>query len=249
MSIKFAVVYEADADFTIATQLADRVLVEAIEWLEEDQLDLQRTWLAEISGGMRTTWKSIKKLAREAGVRAHGHFDGAPGLPDATAARKAIEFLLVKVPDLHAILLIRDQDDQPERKAGLEQARRENRHPQVQIVIGLANTERECWVLSGFDPENEDERQTLDKERQALGFNPCLRSHELTACKNDAALKSPKRVLKLLTNDTRERQERAWQVTSLAVLRERGTENGLSAYLDEVKQRLTPLILGHRVKK
>jgi hypothetical protein len=33
MSVRFAVVHEADADFQTATELADRVLVEAIDWL------------------------------------------------------------------------------------------------------------------------------------------------------------------------------------------------------------------------
>ena len=38
MSTRFAVVHEAGADFQTATELADRVLVEAIEWLDEDLL-------------------------------------------------------------------------------------------------------------------------------------------------------------------------------------------------------------------
>jgi hypothetical protein len=86
MSLQFAVVHEAPADFTTATELADRVLLEAIDWLDEDQLAYQRSWLAEIAGSRRLTWKAIKKLAREAGVRSHGHFDDEPILPDAAAA-------------------------------------------------------------------------------------------------------------------------------------------------------------------
>src|SRR4051812_29936622 len=39
MSVRCAVVHEAEADFQTATELADRVLVEAIEWLDEDLLD------------------------------------------------------------------------------------------------------------------------------------------------------------------------------------------------------------------
>jgi malonyl CoA-acyl carrier protein transacylase len=243
MSLKFAVVNEAAADFAIATDLADRQLVESIDWLEADQLEHQRTWIAEL-GGYRTTWKEIKRLSREAGVRAHGHFDGAPGLPDAAAARKAIEFLLTNLPDLHAIVLIRDQDDQPERKGGLEQARQANRH-NVVIVIGLAIVERECWVLSGFEPQDEAERQLLDNECKGLGSNPCLQSHELTACKKDSALRSPKRVLKVLAGDNLEREQRCWKDTKLEVIKARGTENGLTDFLSEVQTRLVPLISGH----
>src|SRR4051812_13069082 len=118
MSQRFAVVHEAEADFQIATELADRVLVEAIEWLDEEILPGQREWVAQDAGGRRLTWKAIPHLAREAGIRAHGHFDGEPILIDAAAARRAILYLLWAVPDLKAVLLIRDQDDQPERRAG-----------------------------------------------------------------------------------------------------------------------------------
>ena len=71
------------------------------------------------------------------------------------------------------------------------------------IVIGLAITERECWVISGFDPGDDDETQKLEDEKQNLGFDPCERSHDLTACKNDRAKRSPKRVLSVLTGEQR----------------------------------------------
>jgi hypothetical protein len=150
MSLRFAVVHEAEADFRTATDLADRVLVEAIDWLEETPFDSQRKWLRNSSGGQPLTWKAIKHLARDAGIRAHGHFDGQAGQPDAVAARRAILFLRREYSDLAAIVLIRDQDDQPSRRQGLEQAANEA-HAGVPIVIGLAIVERECWVISGFE--------------------------------------------------------------------------------------------------
>jgi hypothetical protein len=243
MSLPFAVVHEASADFTTGTELADRVLIEAIDWLEEDQLAYQRAWLNETASGRRLTWKGIKQLAREAGVRSHGHFDGKPGFADAAAARRAIEYLLTAFPDLKAIVLLRDQDDEPERKAGLEQARNQD-HSGIPVVIGLAVVERECWAVSGFEPRDEGESFRLDTEKSSLGFDPRLRSHELTACKDDNAVHSPKRVLGKLTENNRDRERHCWKETSLAVLRERGGENGLGTYLHEVRERLAPLI-GH----
>jgi hypothetical protein len=243
MSVRFAVVHEAGADFQTATELADRVLVEAIEWLDEDLLADQREWLAETAGGDRLTWKGIKQLARDAGIRVHGHFDGEPGLPDAAAARRAILFLLTTVPDMNAIVLIRDQDDEPERRAGLGQARSQD-HSGIAIVVGLAIVERECWVVSGFEPQDEVESSLLDAERRTLGFDPRLRSHDLTACKNDNAVRSPKRVLRELTRNDRDRERSCWREVPLNVLRDRGGENGLAAYLQEVRDRLAPLI-GH----
>jgi hypothetical protein len=107
-SQRFAVVHEAEADFLTATELADKVLVEAIDWLDEEMLPYQRDWVAEAPVGRRLTWKALKQLAREAGVPARGHFDGKPGEPDAAAARRAIRYLLAAVPELKAILLVRD---------------------------------------------------------------------------------------------------------------------------------------------
>jgi hypothetical protein len=51
MSLRFAVVYEAEPDYRIATELADRVLVDAIDWLDEELLARQREWLAQTAGG------------------------------------------------------------------------------------------------------------------------------------------------------------------------------------------------------
>jgi hypothetical protein len=243
MSQRFAVVHEAEADFDTATELADRVLVESIDWLEEHQIAHQREWVEQAPGSRRLTWKTIPQLAREVGIRAHGHFGGEPGEADAAAARRAILYLLATVPDLKAILLIRDQDDQPGRRDGLEQARRHD-HSGAVIVIGLAVVERECWVISGFDPRDEEETSRLAAERQHLGFDPRHRSHELTACKDDRAPRSPKRVLRTLCGMDRDRERHCWSKVTLDVLRERGVENGLTAYLHEIRDRLAPLI-GH----
>jgi hypothetical protein len=244
MTKRFAVVCEAEADFRTATELADRVLVEAIDWLDPDQLLYQRSWEGADAAGQLLTWKAIKRLAREAGIKPHqGHFQGEPGLPDAAAARRAIDYLLNEFLQLDAILLVRDQDDEPERRGGLEQARGVN-HSGIVIVVGLAVVERECWLISGFEPLDDSESSRLQDERRTLGFDPRERSHDLTACKNDNALRSPKRVLRELSGDDRERERRCWMETLLEVLRERGSENGLAAYLREVRDRLAPMI-GH----
>lgn len=241
MSLRIAVVYEADADLRTGTELADRALVEAIHWLEADQLPYQRDWIGKL-GQEQLTWKSIPRLARAARIRAHGHIDGNPLEADAGAARRAILYLKAAFEELDGIVLLRDQDDQPERRLGLEQARSDHRGPT--IVVGLAIVEREAWVLAGFVPEDAQEQARLDAERQTLGFFPHERSHELTAGKDDAAKRSPKRVLQVLSGGDRDRERRCWNETPLARLRERGTENGLCDFLDEVRDRLAPLI-GH----
>lgn len=241
MSQRFAVVHEAEADFHTATELADRVLIEAIDWLDESLIAEQREWVGTVPVERRLTWKAIPQLARAAGIRAHGHFDEKPGEADAAAARRAILYLLATIPELKAVLLIRDQDDQPERRIGLDQARGQD-HSGTVIIVGLAVVERECWVISGFDPQDEAETARLEAERTTLGFNPCERSHELTACKNDHAPRSPKRILRQLSGNSGDRERRCWTDTPLDRLRERGSGNGLTSYLHEIRDRLAPLI-------
>jgi hypothetical protein len=201
MSQRFAVVHEAEADFHTATELADRVLMEAIDWLDEHSIAYQREWIGMVPVDRRLTWTTIKHLAHDIGIRVRGNFDGEPEKPDAAAARRAILYLKEAIPDLKAILLIRDQDDEPERRIGLEQARGQV-HGGTVIVVGLAVVEREAWVISGFDPLDDAETARLAAERQALGFDPRHRSHELTACKDDQATRSPKRVLRQLSGTT-----------------------------------------------
>jgi hypothetical protein len=244
MTFRFAVVHEAEADFATATELADREVLEAVnDWLDEHLLESQREWVGQTPTGERLTWSNLKRLALAAGVTPMGHFGREPAFPDARAARRAIEYLIQEMSGLSAIVLSRDQDDEPERRKGLDQAR-EHDHSGMVIVIGFAVVEREAWVISGFEPQDAGETARLDAERAYLGFHPCERSHELTACKDDAAKRSPKRVLHALSNGDHDRQRRCWTETSLAVLRTRGVENGLATYLREVRERLAPLI-GH----
>jgi len=239
--VQLAVVFEADADRIIATELADRVVIDAIEWLDDTMLDAQRSWTTEVDG-RQLRWKAIKRMARQRGLHIHGHFNGEPGLPDAAAARRAILLLKSEFAGLDAIVLIRDADKQGVRKAGLDQARKV--FESMTVAIGLAIPEREAWVICGFEPVDEDETELLKQERATLGFDPRLRSHELTATNDDRAQKSPKRVLKTLTGDSTERERPCWQNTPLATLHERGKENGLGDYLADVVSKIVPLIGG-----
>lgn len=238
-----AVVCEARADVLISTELADRVLLWEVDWLESELLISQRTWIRE-SNGTELLWKHIKSLARPLGIKIHGHFDGRPGLPDASIARRAI-LLLKRLFDPEAILLIRDADKQAERLDGLNQAR-DHFAGEPKIVIGVADPEREAWVIAGFEPYDDEERKLLEIERKNLGFDPRVRSHELTATNDDQAKKSPKRVLKVLTCGSVEREKPCWQKTDLGTLESNGRENGLAPFLIELKQHLVPLITGQQ---
>ena len=243
MTRKFVVIHEAQADIATATEIADRVLLDTVDWLDHP-LDDHRRWIGEESPGKHLSWQAIPTFARELGMRVHGHFDGDAGLPDAKAARRAITYVLSQLANIEAILLIRDVDDQLKRRDGLKQARRDHKSG-CEIVVGVAIIERENWVICGFEPVDDAERAKLESETQTLGWDPRLRSHDLTAGKDDNAPKSPKRVLRALTDGNRDREQDCWKPTPLATLRERGKENGLADYLDEIRDYLVPIFTGH----
>lgn len=236
------VVCEADADRRTATGLADRVLCHEIEWLDPESLDLHRRWQGLKERSPYLEWRRTATLARERGLRPHGHFDGRPGAPDAYAARRALLLLAMetKIPD--AVLLIRDSDGEMERRTGLEQARAERAWP-FPVILGLAHPKRECWVLAGFEPRNDAERERLANARRSLGFDPRSNAQRLLASQ-PGALSDAKRVLSDLTLGSFDREAACWMECDLRVLRELGEATGLTAYLDEILERLVPIFAG-----
>lgn len=241
----FAVVCEADADFRTASELAERELCAAADWLEDYLKDCP-LWF-EFPGGRRyLLWTDVSKVAAANGVRPHpqGHFGDEPAQPDAHAARRALLLLKRLVPELQGVLLIRDDDRQPARRLGLEQARA-HAAAELPVAVGLAHCNRECWVLAGFDPQDDAEQARLAELRGELGFDPRHRAHELSARKVEDK-RNAKRVLAALTRGEPEREERCRSEMPLDVLRSRGAHSGLTEFLDEIRDLLAPVVVGKR---
>lgn len=237
---ELGVVCEARSDRDTACALADRVLVDAIDWLDEALLDTQRSWRGLTPGEPFLRWASVKAEATRAGLRGlFGHFGNKPAEPDALMARRALLLFVGAEPRPQAVMLIRDSDADERRRIGLEQARDEKSWP-FEVVIGVAEPKRECWVLAGFDAK-ESEEDALRQEEQRLSFHPVREAHRLTArehgAKNDA-----KKALDALTSGRLEREEECLRATSLEVLRERGRNVGLTSFLSEVHERLVPMM-------
>jgi len=150
--------------------------------------------------------------------------------------------LLSQRPD--AVILMRDADLQDQgRRRGLEQARQEHelrgRSPNV-VVIGLAVPKREAWVLVGFDPLDDEEREALASEQRRLGFDPTRRPHQLTASKHGAEHDIKVCVSALAIDQSRE--VACYSSRSISELRERDKGIGLSGYLNEVLDRICPIL-------
>ena len=246
--MRLLVFCEAEGDFRTASGLVDRVLhEEGPTWVADlmgTHAEAIREWIGDGRGATFFDVHDLRHHEKRLGVLVpQGHFDGKPRAPDAGMARRAFAITreLRKREAVDAVLLVRDMDHQgKERRAGLDQARTEAlRWASFAIVLGWADPMREAWVLAGFEPESDDEREQLRTLREELGFHPCEAAHELGA-RNEQAKRSPKRVLGELTAGDPDREARCWTHTPLDRLRARGVHSGLRAFLDEVKHHLVP---------
>jgi hypothetical protein len=220
------------------TSLLDRCLVEDIEWLEAEHIEHLRSWRGIEPGTELTAWKHVTALAKVHRVVPMGFFDNNPGEHDARMVRRALLlFAKLEMPDL--VVLVHDADDKPERRVGFEQARSGTPMPE-RIVIGIANPEREAWVIAGFVPCDEQEQGALASERQRLGFDPTLHPHELRG----NGKRSSKTALANLMGDDDQREHRCLTEPPLAHLRQRGEHTGLASFLDEIHERVVPVISG-----
>jgi hypothetical protein len=243
VAVSIAVVCEAPADQRTGCDLADRVFCRDVPWIEDAWLNHVRHWRGIGDNDQCLTWAEVKSLARSLGLRVHGHYQGVPATHDAHAATKALRLLLEMERPPDAVILLRDTDQDPNRRIGLEQARSAS-DLAGRIVIGLAHPTRECWVLVGFEPQDEQEIARLEELRNELGFDPTEKAQRLTGKRGVAS--NAKRVLSDLTADNHERQRDCWRTTALDVLVKRGGNVGLTDYLDEVRDRLIPLLTAHR---
>lgn len=242
------VVVEDRSDAEIATKLAERVLVEVVDWLEPEQLPYCIQWRGFKENTPFSNWKTdvknADKIATEAGLRmpkTRGHSAGSPLQPDGASARKAIiltQILQRKQPEIKAVLLIRDLDNQPMRRAGLEQARQEMpKDLPLQIILGMADPKREAWVLNGFIAQTQTEEQSLSEIQTKICFDPCEDAHKLRSLTTDSdQSRNIKKVLEQLTQNCYEREQKCWEDTPLDILRQRGSKTGLREYLAEVAE-------------
>lgn len=240
----FAVVCEAAADLDLSAGLADKVFCQEVDWIEPEGLKRLRTWRGLSEGESHLEWHWVGKLAQQQGLKAHGHFLGEPGTLDAAIARKALLLLARTDRPPDAVVLARDSDGFDERRKGLGQARKDFPWP-FEVVLAVAHTKRECWILAGFEPRSESETNALTDLHQELGFDPRLQAEELTAAEPQAK-RNAKRVLEHLMGGSREREEDCWRNCNLDVLAERGRLTGLAEYLEEVRSRLVPIFTTRR---
>lgn len=257
--VRIVVVAEAEADRRMVCGLIDRKIAHhAPDWFDRDdaaaQLDALRVWCGLEPGVLFTRWNSLKYLSQPGsdkapGLRALG-FGPLQGQGyDRPSMRKALIHFKLMQPPADALVISRDLDGQhtDERRASLEEGASEINSDGVCICLAIQNPMREAWLLNGFDLKTPTERKVFESERAAIGFDPCCQAERLSTA-DESALRSAKRVLRVLSGDNREREEACWLESEWPVLRERGLKTGLTAFLDAVKDRLVQLVTGEPLR-
>lgn len=241
--ITLAVVCEAEADFLTASTIIDRVICHEVEWIDTDTIEHFREYRGIDDLNPFCKWSEVKTLARQRGIIVAGFMNDVPAFPDAHTATKAIRLFdkLPHRPDV--IALVRDSDNDTDRRKGLKQAREAS--PAWTIIIGFAHTERECWLLACVCANTDEQNALLDRLRQELGFHPCVSSERLVATKDDQAVRSPKRVWNLLCEVNIDAQSCLANATIQQQL-DNGRQNGLADFLIEIQQHLIPRFGVHR---
>jgi hypothetical protein len=252
MPIRIAVIAEAEADRRQICEMIDRKICHhAPDWWEEDQLEIERVYCGLLPGTPFTKWADLRKIQAPNALRSGGFIGFGRGQNrrfDYALGRKALNHCVLTHPNMDAVVLVRDMDQQPdERRASLVQAESEFSSVALTVILALPRSKREAWVLNGFMPLHADEAAKLDSVRSELSFDPCERAEKLYAMKTGAK-RDAKRVLACLIGDDPEREAKCWCDTDWNILRKRGTGSGLTQFLKDVKERLVPLIIGQKRK-
>ena len=110
MPCRFLVVCEAEADFRMVTRLVERVICEAVDWMDDDLLRSCPIWSSVDPGTPFLKWSRIKdvaareglpRLRTELGDRA-GQFDG----PNAKRVFQLFKRWRYQQKEIHGVLLV-----------------------------------------------------------------------------------------------------------------------------------------------
>lgn len=264
LPLRWVVVCEHESDARVACGLADRVAIEPDSKRTprvSEPLDALRRWSGEgtdPAGNPRPLlWSRVKHRARALGISPHGY--GRAGVEGVESAeiRKVLAVVTHKGVDRPAgVLLVRDTDGDPDRRRSYRSsvdalsAASSGAASPMRVLLALPHPEMEAWLLAGFDPSDDDEREQLKAVRTRLGMDPRERSHELNPGRTatDAGLvkKSTKNALDALCADDHDRKRRCWEEASLVDLRKRGEHNGLAEFLDGVVTQYVASLKGAR---
>lgn len=228
--IGLLVAAEDELGYRLVTGLTDRLCLET-DWVEKEDLDAFRAWLQH-EGRPYLELKRVGTIAKQLGLRFRGKFDGASGAADALLMRKLFGVVAELGLPVQVLVVARDVDT-TDRRLGFEQARSTCERVAFEIVAALAQPEAESWLVCAWQPSNDSERSAHQSVRQDLGFDPIVRSHELTST-SGSSRKDAKQVLDLLAGSAGRAEER-FHLRPMAEFEQVGAANGLASFLRELR--------------
>jgi hypothetical protein len=242
----FVLVCEGHGDVRVARGFAERVLLDAVEYLEMPEA--RPDWRGLEPGSAFFQWSQVKEKYRDGyghpGFKSErGRFAGLSKEPDAVAGFSALR--LAHRTNCLGIVLMRDTDNQPERLGRLQVARARFHREVAEgfpVVVSVASPKRENWLLAGYQPESDVEQRLYRALCKLIGFDAAQRPHALNSNEDDDA-KNPKIALSKHLQLDHEQEYICWERPSLDTLHKNGKDCGLSDYLYEVKNHLVPLFL------
>lgn len=253
MNNPIMVVGEGITDFEAVSELIDQALMARIEYIEPATISAFRTFVGlshfEPFERLRTSPGERRQDYRRAVRKAWGEPISHPvELVIATKLQEILSHYSDRKQEPPYLIFVKDTDADEECRNALRNLRA--RYDTESLVIGYQHTELECWLIAAFEPTDDDEKQRLRDmdagELPGCGFNPCLRSHDLTATKadHDEIKLSPKRVLRYLTSGDRSRAIGGLHRDNHATLTQRGEHNGLADFLKDIRERLIRVVFG-----
>ena len=210
--VRIVVVAEAEADQRMVCGLIDRKIAHhAPNWFDREntveELNALREWCGLESGSHFTRWNRLKELARQTeinkapGARVIGFGSRRTHGYDWSSLRAAIIHFERLRPQADALVVSRDLDKSrsEERRASLVEGERVAVERGVRLTMAIQSPMREAWLLNGFVPRNQREREMLASELEMVRFDPCCKAEDMDVA-DEAAPRSAKRALRVLTN-------------------------------------------------
>lgn len=251
MSNRIAVVGEAAGDFAVARELIDQTILRCVGHVDESVIDSYREYVGPSQDQPFVVWGRLDASEpKDYRLAVRGRFglsDPWPNTDIAIRIRRAIFDSLSRASDAF-VVIVKDTDNDDARCGELRQVA--PLVAKMPVVLGIQHTEQECWLLAGFHPESAEETDRLGEIQggwpPGVGFNPCEKSHQLTATKKEQEKLSPKRVLRHLTGEAKPnsgpdltpRAKSCLHRDRHAAMRQHGTQNGAADFLRDIEQQL-----------
>lgn len=234
---------------TLAKELVDRVVRERApeQWLRDlwdpEGVHLHREWVGVRPDQWWADRSALDRICeeheiaiavrdRESGRRRAPHGKASMAFKAARAAQS-----LTQPPEL--LVLSGDTDGAIDPTLYFEEGLRMADYNEPSVCANI-HRESEAWLIAGFVPQNNAEREALQRACDTLEFDPTLQPERLLSNVSGDE-RDCKRVARTLFDPSggfslrNPRVQACWSDTPLALLEERGERAGIKNFIEQVQ--------------